>query len=237
MPAQPEPAADAALPAGFWQRAAAWTLDAALLAIPAWWLTRPAMTAAAPAWRRAGDALSLAVERPLRALVDGAGAPDAAMRMLADPALTDAAAALQQALVRSFAAPVAALALLAFAWHAGFERSAWQASPGKRALGLRVVDRAGAEPALWRSIWRFFAGTASWLTLNLGHALAALPPRHLALHDRLSGTRVLAGRAGLPVWAKAWLLLLALLLLAANVWLLLELDALVQAALERALRI
>ncbi len=237
MPIRPEPAAGTALPAGFWQRTAAWTLDAALLAVPAWWLTRSTMAAAAPAWRRAGDALSLVFERPLRALIDGAGLPEIAMRLLVDPALTAAAAALQLALVRSLAMPVAVFALLAFAWHVGFERSSWRASPGKRALGLWVVDRAGGEPALWRSLWRFFAGAASWLTLNLGHAWAALPPRHLALHDALSGTRVRARRAGLPAWAKAWLLLLAALLLAANVWLLLALDALVQAALERALRI
>src|SRR3546814_8479267 len=31
---------------------------------------------------------------------------------------------------------------------------------------------------------------ASWLTFNLGHALAALPPQKRALHDYLAGTRV-----------------------------------------------
>src|SRR5690606_22646483 len=100
------------------------------------------------------------------------------------------------------AGPLAAFALLAFAWHVGFERSCWQGTPGKRALGLRVADAAGAPPAAWRSAWRFLAGSASWLTLNLGHALAAVPPGRAALHDRLSRTRVLARDAALPGWAR-----------------------------------
>jgi hypothetical protein len=234
MPNRPERTPDAA-PAGFWQRTAAWTLDAALLALPAWWLSRVSIAAVAPAWRQAGEALSLAAERPLRLILDGRSPLQAAVELSSDSTLSTAADAVQLALVRTFAAPVGVFVLLAFAWHLGFERSSWQASPGKHALGLHVSDRDGHKPAAWRSAWRFLAGAASWLTLNLGHALAALPPRRLALHDRLSGTRVLARRSGLPAWARVWLLLQLLLLLAANVWLLVALDAAVQAALQRVL--
>jgi uncharacterized RDD family membrane protein YckC len=234
MPNGPERTLEAA-PAGFWQRTAAWTLDAALLALPAWWLSDVSIAAVAPTWRQAGEALSLAAEQPLRLILNGRSPVQAAIELLSDSTLAMAAAAVQSALVRTFAAPVGVFVLLAFAWHLGFERSPWRASPGKRALGLYVADRDGRKPPAWRSAWRFLAGTASWLTLNLGHALAALPPRRLALHDRLSGTRVLARRSGLPAWARAWLLLQLLLLLAANVWLLVALDAAVQGALQRVL--
>ena len=235
MPNRPERTPDAA-PAGFWQRTAAWTLDAAMLALPAWWLSRVSIASVEPTWRQAGEALSLAAERPLRSILDGRSPLQAAVELLSDSTFSMTADAVQSALVRTFAAPVGVFVLLAFAWHVGFEHSSWRASPGKRALGLYVADRDGGKPAAWRSAWRFLAGTASWLTLNLGHALTALPPRRLALHDRLSGTRVLARRAGLPAWARAWLLLQLSLLLAANAWLLLALDAAVQAALARVLQ-
>jgi len=35
------------------------------------------------------------------------------------------------------------------------------------------------------------ASLLSWLTLNLGHALALAAPRRQALHDRIAGTRIL----------------------------------------------
>ncbi len=235
MPGAPERPAEAT-PAGFWQRTAAWTLDAAVVAAPAYWLARGAVDAARPAWHAFADALEAALAPALRRVLDGATPLEAATGLLADPSLSTAADALRAALVQGLVPPLCAFVPLALVWHVGFERSRWQASPGKRALGLRVVAASGGRPAAWRSVWRFLAGAASWLSLNLGHALAALPPRHLTLHDRLSETRVLARRAGLPGWAKAWLLLLALLLLAANAWLLLALDAAMQAALERALR-
>jgi hypothetical protein len=53
--------------------------------------------------------------------------------------------------------------------------------------------------------------------------MAALPPRYLALHDRISGTRVCLRSdqaKALPLWAKAWIALQLLALLAANAWLL-----------------
>lgn len=222
-------------PAGFWQRAAAWTLDAALLAPPTAWLTRSSWSGSASHWRQATAAVSRAAEAPLKLVLEGAPPLHAALRLLADPALSAAAAAVQTALLRGLGPPLAVFVLLAFAWHVGFERSAWQGSPGKRALGLRVADAAGRKPALWRSAWRFLAGGASWLTLNLGHAMAALPPRRLALHDRLSGTCVLARDPDLPGWARAWLLLVLALAVAGNVWLLLALEDAVQAALMRVL--
>jgi hypothetical protein len=43
---------------------------------------------------------------------------------------------------------------------------------------------------------RHAAGSLSWLTLNLGHLLAALPPHKRALHDWIAGARVVHRQRG-----------------------------------------
>lgn len=198
-------AAPAAGPAGFWHRYAAWSLDAALVALPAWWLV------AAPATRAfaaAGTSLQRVLDTQMQALAasarDGAPLPTAMLDMLRDPALRDATATLQADAWRAGAWPLAAFALVFAVLHVVGEASPWRGSPGKRALGLVVVDADGRRLGAGRALLRFVAGAASWLTLNIGHLLALREPRHLALHDRLSATRVLAA-APLPAWARAWI--------------------------------
>lgn len=222
-----------ALPAGFWQRYAAWSLDAAVLAVPTLLLCRPQLAGAASAWERFGAALSTLFETSLRAVIDGAPPWQAGLGMLEDPALARASESLGAALQATLAWPLAVFVLLSLCWQVGFEHSAWRGSPGKHALGLQVTDGQGALPSWPRSIARFLAGGLSWLTLNIGHAMAAIPPAHLALHDRLSGTRVIARRRELPAWAKAWVWLQLAAGLAAWAWLLWWLDAAMQAALAR----
>ena len=231
MPAPAEPGPSAWQPAGFWQRTAAWTLDAALLLPLALWCSRGALEAAQAQRQAVISALNDAMQRPLQWMLDGASPTEAALRMYADPALRQAAAVVETAFIQSVAVPVLVFAALALLWHVGFERSAWRGSPGKRLLGLQVADAQGGPPALVRSLLRFFAGGVSWLTFNLGHAMAALPPRHQALHDLLSGTRVNARSARLPAWALAWLWLLAAGFVVANAWLLHQMEAALRAAL------
>lgn len=104
--------------------------------------------------------------------------------------------------------------LLGGLYFAGLESSAWQATVGKRLLGLRVTDAAGARLTPARALARFLAAGLSWLTFNLGHALAAWTPERRALHDYLAGTRVvLAGpeHARMPAWGWAIVGLHALL--------------------------
>ena len=162
----------------------------------------------AAASARATAALEAIAQRMAQAMVDalvhGTGALALARGWLRDPAWREAVTALSGAVADAVVAPALLAALLALAWFAGFEASPLQATPGKRALGLRVVDARGARLALGRAALRHLAGTLSWLSLNLGHLLAALPPRHQA-HDRLAGTRVLQRAGARPAWSLAWL--------------------------------
>jgi len=92
----------------------------------------------------------------------------------------------------------------------GFEGSAWQATPGKRLLGLAVVDLRGQRLGWPQAGARFLAGSLSWLSFNLGHALAGWRADGRALHDLIAGTRVVASTPP-PRWGR-WLLLIQLAL-------------------------
>lgn len=234
------PAADAR-PAGFWQRAVGWSLDAALLAPVALALVWPWTGAALQVLQARADALLRGTGTAMaHALVDSgatgpAGLVPVAAGLMHDPALRQASAALQPALWAAAWPPVLAFAVLGAAWQAGFESSRWQASPGRRLLGLHATDRHGRRLGPARALARHAGGALSWLTLNIGHAMAASAPAHLALHDRISGTRMRSAGPGLPRWAWAWLALLAVALFAATAWLARYASAVMLAALEAAL--
>lgn len=179
-------------PAGFWRRSAAWTLDfaviAAVVVAAAWaplkagWLA--SVTATLALSDRTADAL-------FEGMMDGTPVLTLVPALLHDPRLLEAAATLQSALWQLSAPFLVGYMLLALPWHVGGELSRWQGSPGKRLLGLKVTDLAGEPLSLSRALLRHATGLLSWLTLNLGHAVAMLPPEKRALHDRLAGTRVL----------------------------------------------
>lgn len=211
-----------AAPAGAWRRYAAWSLDFALVGGTA---TALSWSRGAAAWEAARSAWG-----QLSTLLAGALADDLALpaspaalagRLLSNPHVQLAAANVQHAIARLVLGWLLCYAVLAAAYHIGFERSRWRGSPGKRALRLSVVDAGGDTPvATGRLAWRHLAGALSWLTLNLGHALAVLPPHKRALHDWLSGTRVVSdvGDAPLPAWARAWLTLQVIATVALLAW-------------------
>lgn len=208
--------------AGTWRRYAAWSLDAACvaaLALPWAW---PRMQVAAHALAAAFAELSERLAQRLGDALETGAAPAAlAPALLADPALHVAAARAQAALGGLLLAPLGAYALLALAWHAGFQAGRWQASPAQRALGLWVARPDGARAGWLRLAARQLVAGLSWASLNLGHALALLPP-HRTLHDLVTGTAVFdaTGGARLPPWARAWIALQALGLLLGGAWLL-----------------
>ena len=224
-------------PAGLLPRSVAWSLDAACLLPLVLLLGSARMGDALEQARVARDAMAAAMPRLLEQAIGGAPDPMLLARLwLADPALAAASASLQSSLSDLLLTPLLLYALLACVWTVGFEASAWQATPGKRALGLTVVDRDGRRLRGGGALLRFLAAGLSWLTLNLGHALVAFPP-HLALHDHVSGTRVRAprDRPPMPPWARLWLALLGVAFLVALVWGFVQLQAAMQAAMQRAM--
>lgn len=221
-------------PAGFWHRYAAWSLDFAVLGALATLLTWSRLVAG---WREtidAGTALVADVgQAAADALMSGAPLPRIADDLLRQPQLLAAAGALQAGLLHLLLPWLLAYALLAAAWHIVGECTRWQGSPGKYALRLQATDRDG-QPLRWpQAALRHFAGALSWLTLNLGHALAAVAPQKRALHDYIAGTRVLTDDddTRLPTWARAWLALQAIAAVLLTGWLLLRYIALLQAGI------
>ena len=87
-------------------------------------------------------------------------------------------------------ASIVAYAVLAAVYFIWLEGSAKHATFGKQLAGIRVTALDGGAPTRGQVVGRFFASGLSWLTLNLGHALAAWTPQGRALHDYVAGTRV-----------------------------------------------
>ena len=223
-------------PAGFWQRGAAWSLDAALIAPLASWLAWPWLAPSVQAWLDQVRTLLQHTGRMVgAAILDGASLPRLAITLLHDPTLQQASAGLRSATWAMAWPALLAFALVGGIYHVSCECSPWRASAGKRLLGLRAGDRDDRRLGPGRALGRYAAGALSWATLNLGHLMAAAAPEHLALHDRCSDTRVQARRAGLPPWACAWLVVLAIAGIAAGAWAAEAASTVMQAALERAL--
>jgi len=220
-------------PAGFWRRYAAWSLDWALLAAPLALLLTPLLVRA---WQQL-----LALQQMLeqwtyaRILAADEGLPSPlalTYELLADPALAEIVHAGSLRLVLTLTqALLIAFGVSALYFVAG-ESSPWQATPGKRALRLRVRTMDGGDVGPGRALLRHLGGALSWAMLNLGHAIAGWRRDGRALHDLLAGTEVLA-EGDMPRWARSWLLLQAALLVALFLaglawlgWLLLQLASL-----------
>ncbi|WHZ20608.1 MAG: hypothetical protein OJF55_002757 [Rhodanobacteraceae bacterium] len=149
--------------AGFWRRAAAWLIDALIVAALdvvftltfALWLLVP--------WAMLG------------------GAHDPVLTRLVDIGLQPSAI------------------VLAWLYFAVCETSRWQATPGKLALGLRVVDERGRRIDFARASGRCFGKVLSMLLLGVGFLLAGWTVRKQALHDLVAGCCVVR-KKGLMAW-------------------------------------
>ena len=81
---------------------------------------------------------------------------------------------------------------LAYAW---FFLARYQATPGKMALGLKVVRADGSRLSTGRIIGRYFAEALSGMILGIGYIMAAFDePERRTLHDRICDTRVIKAR-------------------------------------------
>lgn len=109
-----------------------------------------------------------------------------------------------------------ALALIGITllYFAGCHSSSRQATPGKKALGIKVTDGSGRRIDFKRAVVRYFATWLSAIPLLLGFAMSAFTARKRALHDIVAGTLVVSEAASaeqamgdggtMPLTAGVW---------------------------------
>lgn len=87
-----------------------------------------------------------------------------------------------------------ATASLVVTWlyHALMECSEWQATVGKKALGLVVTDMEGRRVSFWRATGRHFAKiVTNMIPLFIGYIMAGFTDKRQALHDMIAGCLIL----------------------------------------------
>lgn len=86
------------------------------------------------------------------------------------------------------------LQLICWLYFAAFESSAWQATPGKRILGLYVTDLKGQRISFLRATGRYIGKALEDLTLFIGFVMAGFTAKKQALHDIVASCLVLKKR-------------------------------------------
>ena len=76
------------------------------------------------------------------------------------------------------------------------ESSPWQATLGKKMLGLRVTDLNGGRISFGKATGRYFGKIVSGLILFIGFVMVAFTEKKQGLHDQMAGTLVVKGEAG-----------------------------------------
>lgn len=76
-------------------------------------------------------------------------------------------------------------------YYALLESSAWQATLGKKALGLEVTDMNRRRVSFARATGRYFGKIVSAFILMIGFIMAGFTAQKQALHDMMAGCLVL----------------------------------------------
>lgn len=80
-------------------------------------------------------------------------------------------------------------------YYAILTSSSWQATVGKKLMGLKVVDDNGERISFGRATGRYFAKIPSGLILCIGFLMVAWTNRKRGLHDMIAGTLVVQDHA------------------------------------------
>lgn len=83
-----------------------------------------------------------------------------------------------------------AYAVMSYFYYVGMERSKLQATMGKLALGIKVVDADGRRLGWGKASARWAGSLVSYLILYFGFFMAGWTRRKQALHDLMAGTYV-----------------------------------------------
>ncbi|PLR81410.1 hypothetical protein CVD25_20410 [Bacillus canaveralius] len=123
-------------------------------------------------------------------LFNSTGAIDAMMTDSAymEQELTDEEAI---ALLGTYLVSVVVSLIVSTLYFAGLHASKWQATVGKKLLGLKVTDLNGNRISFWRSLGRYLAMMFLSSILLIGYIIAAFTEKKQSLHDLIAGTVVL----------------------------------------------
>ena len=77
------------------------------------------------------------------------------------------------------------------------------ATPGKMALGLKVVRADGSPVDYARAAGRFFGKMLSGIILGIGYIMAGFDAQKRALHDMICDTRVIKARGSIVNHARS----------------------------------
>lgn len=158
--------------AGFWSRFGAYLIDGIILSIPL-------------------GIISIII------IVMFIGGSSELMALLNDPTieyereLTDEEAF---AFFGVFFGTIIMISIISFSatwiYFAAFHSSKWQATLGKKIVGIKVVDMNGNRIRFGRATGRFFAKAFLSGILYIGYLIATFTEKKQALHDLIAGTMV-----------------------------------------------
>lgn len=83
---------------------------------------------------------------------------------------------------------------ITWGYFAGLESSAYQATVGKKLLGLKVVSYEGKRIGFWRATLRYFSKGLSRLLFMVGFLMIVLTEKKQGLHDKIASTVVIIQR-------------------------------------------
>ena len=98
--------------------------------------------------------------------------------------------------VTSVAVSMPQVIMLVASWvyFAGLESSAWQATVGKKMLGMQVTDTSGKRIDFIKATIRYLSKFLSSFFLMIGFIMVAFTEKKQGLHDFIAGTTVVNQR-------------------------------------------
>ncbi|MFD2443327.1 RDD family protein [Bacillus sp. CGMCC 1.16607] len=153
--------------AGFWIRFAAYLLDSIIIGIPATII--------------------------ILIVFFGAFGATVGFESFTDPAYLEAEMTDQEAFafLGAYLLSILISILLTVIYFAGMHSSKWQATIGKKLIGLVVTDLKGNRISFWRGLGRYLAMAFLSGIFMIGYIVAAFTEKKQALHDLIAGTLVL----------------------------------------------
>jgi len=86
--------------------------------------------------------------------------------------------------------PQIIMLVTSWVYFAGLESSAWQATAGKKMLGMQVADTSGVRIGFSKATVRYLSKFLSSFFLMIGFIMVAFTAKKQGLHDFIAGTMV-----------------------------------------------